>query len=89
MQRKQVLVKLPNEIEGNQFIEYLESKGFVNVHKIDFNKLRVKVLVIEGYNFFSTNVTCLAALASCKIKPVSIDDFMLKYGFDLENSNTL
>lgn len=76
MQRKQFLVKLPNEIKGNEFIKYLEKHGFENAHNINFDSLRVKVLVIDDKKFFSTNVTCLAALASCNIKPMTIDDFI-------------
>ena len=34
MQRKQCLVKLLNESEGNKFIKYLENEGFENIHKI-------------------------------------------------------
>lgn len=75
MQRKQFLVKLQDENEGNQFIEYLEYNGLVNVHKVSFDSLRIKVLVIDSKKFFSTNVTCLAALASCGIKPISVNDF--------------
>ena len=82
MQRKQFLVKLKNEDEGNRFIKYLEYNGFVNVHKISFNDLRVKVLVAENKQFFSTNVTCLAALAGYGIKPMSTDEFKSK--FELE-----
>lgn len=89
MQRKQFLVKLQNEEEGNRFIKYLEHKGLVNVHKISFNDLRIKVLVVEYKIFFSTNVTCLAALAGCGLKPLSIEDFMKIYHFNMENCNTL
>lgn len=81
MQRKQFLVKLSNESEGNQFIEYLTNKGFSNIHKISFNQLRVKVLVIDDQNFFSTNVTCLAAFASCGIKPISVDEFKILFEY--------
>ena len=31
MQRKQYLVKISNEIEGNKFIKYLEDEGFENI----------------------------------------------------------
>ena len=89
MQRKQFLVKISNEIEGNKFIKYLEDEGFENIHKVTFDKLRVKVLVIDGKTFFSTNTTCLAALASCKIKPLSIEDFLNIYNLNMENYITL
>lgn len=89
MQRKQYLVKLSNEIEGNQFIKYLENNGFDNVHNIDFERLRIKVLVVDGKSFFSTNVTCLAALAGCQIKPISTNDFMSIYKSILEKTNIL
>ncbi len=79
MQRKQFLVKLSNESEGNQFIQFLESEGFENVHKISFDKLRIKVLVVDDKKFFATNVTCLAALAGSNIKPICIDEFMKIY----------
>ena len=74
-QRKQVLVKLANHKEGEEFIKYLEGNGLLNVHNISFDKLRIKVLVVDKNEFFSTNVTCLAALASCGIKPISVNDF--------------
>ena len=76
MQRKQVLVKISNENEGNYFIQHLEKEGFLNVHNITFDKLRTKVLVIDRKKFFQINVTCLAALASCGIKPISVDEFI-------------
>jgi len=88
MQRKQFLVKLPNEIKGNKFIKYLEKHGFINVHNVTFDSLRVKVLVIDDKKFFSTNVTCLAALASCNIKPMTIEDF-INLNIDQEQVNTL
>ncbi len=88
-QRKQVLVKLVNNKEGEEFIEYLESNGLLNVHNITFDKLRIKVLVIDKNEFFSTNVTCLAALASCGIKPISTDEFKTKFETDFTIINKL
>ena len=84
MQRKQYLVKISNKNEGNKFIKYLEDEGFENIHKVTFDKLRVKVLVIDSKTFFSTNTTCLAALASCKIKPLSIKDFLNIYNLNIK-----
>ena len=89
MQRKQFLVKLQNENEGNQFIEYLEYNGLVNVHNVCFDSLRIKVLVIDDEKFFSTNATCLAALASCGIKPIGTDEFKAKFEAEFNIGNGL
>ena len=77
-QRKQHLVKLNNEKEGNEFIEYLEQNGLINVQKILFQDLRIKVIVVDNEKFWATNATCLAALAGSKIYPISIDEFKNK-----------
>jgi len=79
MQRKQFLVTLPNKDKGDKFIEYLESKGFLNIHKISFDELKIKVLVVDVKEFFPVNVTCLSALASCGIKPIGVEDFITIY----------
>lgn len=84
MQRKQYIVKLPNEIKGNKFIKSLENKGLNNVHKISFKSLRIKVLVIGKNEFFSTNAICLAALSRCGIKPISIEDFISEINLNKE-----
>ena len=89
MQRKQFLVKLPNELDGNKFIKCLEKKGFLNIHNISFETLRIKVLVIDDKKFFSTNATCLAALSSCGIKPISIDDFIRELKAELNETINL
>lgn len=81
MQRKQKLVKLANQKEGTDFINYLEKTGFNNYHKISYDSLHIKVLAIDNKNFYAINVTCLAALANCKIKPISTTEFIS----DLEN----
>lgn len=88
-QRKQVLVKLTNSKEGQEFIEYLESNGLTNVHNITFDKLRIKVLVVDKNEFFSVNATCLAALASCGIKPISIKDFKMSNELEADITNSL
>lgn len=89
MQRKQYLVKLTNSDEGKQFIDYLENNGFLNVHNITFDTLRIKVLVVDKSEFFSTNVTCLAALAGCGIKPITIDEFKIEFETQSNTINTL
>ena len=88
MQRKQCLVKLTNCIEGDNFINYLEDNGLTNIHNICYDNLRIKVIVVKENEFFSTNITCLAALASCGIKPISVDEFKAKFetGFNMINN---
>ena len=89
MKRKQFLVKLSDEEQGNKFIEFLENEGFVNVHNISFEGLKVKVLVVDDEKFFGTNVTCLAALANKNIKPITIEEFIVKYKSNLEITNSI
>lgn len=79
MQNKQILVKLKNKEEGAKFLSYLESVGLKNIYNINYDKLQTKVVLIKDNSFYPTNVTCLAALASCNIKPISIDDFGFFY----------
>ncbi len=74
-QRKQHLVKLNNAKEGNEFIEYLEQNGFDNIHNLSFENLRIKVIGVTDKKFGAVSVTCLAALASSKIYPISVDEF--------------
>lgn len=85
MQRKQYLVKLDNSNEGRTFINYLEQNGFKNLQNLSYETLRIKVFVIQKYEFFTTNVTCLSAAAMVGIKPISIDEFKEEF----ENENTL
>ena len=87
--KKQALVKLANPIEGNDFIEYLEDKGFENVHNLTFENLRIKVLVVRKGEFFATNATCLAALANSGVRPISVNEFKYKFEQHLDNTNTL
>ena len=87
MQRKQYLVKLDNATNGNNFISYLEKNGFKNLQNLNYEDLRIKVLVIDQNKFFTTNVTCLSAAAMVGIKPISIDDF--KDEFENENNLSL
>lgn len=89
MQRKQFLVKLENENKANKFIKYLENNGFLNVHNITFNKLRIKVLLVNKNEFFSTNITCLAALSNYGIKPISIDEFKTTFEAEFNINNDL
>lgn len=88
-QRKQVLVKLADLKEGDEFIKYLESNGFLNIHNITFSNLRIKVLVVDNNKFFSTNITCLAALATCGIKPISVDEFKTKFELRTNITNNI
>ena len=89
MQRKQFLVKLSDEEQGNKFIKFLENEGFENVHNISFEGLKIKVLVVGDEKFFGTNVTCLAALANKNIKPITIEEFIVKYKSNLEITNSI
>jgi len=89
MQRKQFIVKLENEKEGNRFIKYLEHNGFNNIHNVSFNRLKIKVLVIDNSIFFPTNATCLAALSSQRIKPISTDEFKAEFEADHNVVNEL
>ena len=75
MQRKQFLVKLQDQSEGDNFIQYLENNGYSNVHNVSYDSLRIKVLVVDKNVFFSTNATCLAALSQSGIRPIGVDDF--------------
>ena len=84
-QRKQSLVKLKDSKEGAEFISYLEQNGFENVHKVSYENLRVKVLVVDEKSFASTNVTCLAAAANCGIKPISVEEYKSKT--NIQNTN--
>ena len=84
MQRKQFLVKLDNSNEGKTFIDYLEDNGFINLQHLTYDKLRIKVLVINEKEFFTTNVTCLSAATMIGIKPISINEF--KEEFENENN---
>ena len=89
MQRRQLLVKLSNKADGENFIEFLENNGLINVHNISYDSLRIKVLVVDDKEFFSTNVTCLAALASCNIKPITIEEFKDHYCPSQEPNSTM
>lgn len=81
MKCKQRIVKLINKEEGDFFIKYLENIGLKNVNNLSYDKLQVndklqvKVVVVDSNKFFATNVTCLAAAASCGIRPISVEEF--------------
>jgi len=74
-QRKHHVVKLNNAKEGDEFIKYLEQNGFINVHNLSFENLRIKVIGVGDQKFGALSVTCLAALASSKIYPISVEEF--------------
>ena len=88
MQRKQYLVQL-SEAKGNRFIKFLENEGFLNVHNIDFEDLKLKVLVVDDKKFFGTNVTCLAVLSSKNIRPISIEKFVAEYKANINTDYTI
>ena len=89
MQRKQYLVKLENATEGKKFIKYLENNGKRNVHNINYEDLRIKVLVVDENVFFSTNVTCLSAAAIVGIRPISINEYKAEFESQFDNINSL
>ena len=74
-QRKQYLVKLISQAQGNEFIKFLEANGYYNSHNIKFENMHIKVLVIDEKSFFTTNATCLAAAVNCGIKCISVEEF--------------
>ena len=75
-QRKQYLVKLNGEIEGEDFISLLEENGYSNPSKISYKDMQIKVLVVDEDKFFPTNVTCLSAAATVGIKTITVDEFL-------------
>lgn len=83
MQLKQTLVKLTNKNEGDSFIKFLENNGFSNIQNLSYDKLRIKVLVVDKKEFFGTNITCLSVLAMFGIKPIDTKHFITKF----ENKN--
>ena len=88
MQRKQYLVKLSNESEGNKFIKYLENEGLINVHNISFEHSLTKVLAIDNEKFFAVSVTCLAGLAGKKT-PISIEEYVAIRKHELVLTNSI
>ena len=84
MQLKQTLVKLIGKNEGDAFIKFLENNGFSNIQNLSYDRLKIKVLVVDKKEFFGTNVTCLSALAMFGIKPIDTKQFITKF----ENKNS-
>ena len=74
-EKKQYLVKLNSELEGNDFINLLENNGYVNTHNISYKDLQVKVIAVGKNNFFGVNVTSLACAVNCGKKCISVDEF--------------
>ena len=76
-QRKQILVELENKEKGNDFILWLENNGYANVQNLNFDSLKIKVIVVDvnAKSFFGTGVTCIACSVSSGNHPVSIDNF--------------
>ena len=89
MQRKQFLVKMQDKNEGDQFIQYLESNGCQNIHNISYDTMRIKVVVINNNVFFTTNATCLAAIAQAGVHPISVAEYMATQQADIEECNNL
>lgn len=89
MQRKQFLVKMQDKNEGDQFIQYLKSSGCENIHNISYDTMRIKVVVINDKVFFTTNATCLAALAQAGVHPMTVADYMSTQQADAEECNIL
>ena len=70
MKKDTLLLKLNSEENFN----YLEKSGYENIHKISFENMRVKVIVVDmcEKKILPISVTCLAAM---KIKPISFEEF--------------
>ena len=76
-QREQILVKLENKEKGNDFILWLENNGYANVQNLNFDSLKIKVIVVDvnAKTFFGTSVTSIACSVSSGNHPVSIANF--------------
>ena len=74
-EKKQYFVKLNSQVEGDDFINLLEDNGYINLHKIAYKDLKVKVIAVDSIKFFAVNVTSLACAANCGIKYITVDDF--------------
>ena len=80
--RTQSYVAIHTRKEWGQLRDFLIKKGFDNIHSLSaFRRPRPPVIVIDlvNHKFASTNTTCLAAVASCGIKPMMLEDFFRLY----------
>ena len=65
-------------------IDWLEANGFENFHKLTAETCKLGVVVVEGMCFFATNVTCMAARATCGLpRPITLEQFqeMMKHRY--------
>lgn len=73
------------QADGQAFIDYLQSKGFRNVHNVMFDELQPRALVVDADYFYPANTTCLAAFKSCGLSTISTQEFKSQ----LENKKNL
>lgn len=68
--------------EWRKLRKFLIKKCFDDTHSMSaFRRPKPPVIVIDLVHqmFASTNITCLAAAASCGIKPLSLKEFLFLY----------
>jgi hypothetical protein len=60
-------------------IAWLETHGYKNVQNLSEKKYKLSVIVVEGDEFFGTNVTCMAAWCSCGNRVIPFETFIRRH----------
>lgn len=68
---KQYYVSVHGQEQRQQAIAWLEKHGYQNVQNLTTANYSFPVFVIEGNKFFGANTTCMAALATKGVRPIS------------------
>ena len=85
MKNRQYFVRVSGRESFEKVLDLCEKNGYCNIHSLTRESYPVipPVIVVDSNRreFGLTNVTCLAAMASCGKHPLDADDFLKKPTF--------
>lgn len=81
---EQILVRYSDGADAQRLYAWLEEHGYRNTQHLTAENYKFPAICVdESGEFFGTNVTCMAAAASCGRKAIGVDEFIATH----HNSN--
>lgn len=76
---RQALVRYSGKEETARLYEWLDGNGYRNIQHLSPDSYIFPVVCVnESGEYFGTNVTCMAAAASCGIRPIDAEEFFVR-----------
>lgn len=74
--KEQYVVRIGVGEEKSEKFLWLQNHGYKNIQGLTAENYNFPIIVVEGREFFGTNVTCMAASAMRGRKAISWDDWL-------------